>query len=86
MLIGNEFVRRKEQTLVRDGRVGLKPKDGSSVTILVPTLFEMSKAIMKMRCNLKADADEIILEEFSKLEYAMMKMTVDIEYLRGKGQ
>ncbi|MDE1828914.1 MAG: hypothetical protein KGI25_01195 [Thaumarchaeota archaeon] len=79
-------MRREDPLPGRNGRLVSKAKDDSSVTILVPTLFEMSKAIMKMRCDLeKTDVDEKILEEFSRLESALMKMTIDIEYLRRKG-
>lgn len=70
----------------RNSRIVPKARGGSSVTILVPTLFEMSMAVMRMRCSMeKAKASDKVFEEFSKLESAMMKMTVDIEFLRRKG-
>lgn len=86
MLVGNEFVQPVDPSLGRNSRIVIKAKDGSSVTDLVPTLFEMVKIMMKIRCNVdKAEMDDKILEEFSKLESSIMKMTVDIEYLRRKG-
>lgn len=86
MLVGSEFVRGTEQVPRRNGRLVTRAKDGSSATILVPTLFDMSKALMRMRCNLqKEDSADKVLEDFARLESAMMKMTIDIEYLRRKG-
>ena len=47
----------------------------------------MAKTTMKIRCNLeKANMDDYLLEEFSRLESAIVKMTIDIEYLRRKGR
>lgn len=85
MLAGQEFVGDESRIHGRNGRVVVRQK-GVSVTILVPTLFEMAKSVMRMRCALeKAGSDSKTLEELSKVESALMKVTVDIEYLRRKG-
>ncbi|GEM_PF-3588777 len=85
MLLENEFALPVDCSMGRNSRLVVK-KSGSSVTDLVPTLFEMTKIMMKIRCNLgKTDTNDKILKEFSKMESAIIKMTIDIEYLRRKG-
>ncbi|MGI0046991.1 MAG: hypothetical protein ACREBB_07370 [Nitrosotalea sp.] len=70
----------------RNGRLVVRSKESRSVIDLIPTLYDMAKTTMKIRCNLdKTNAGDKMLEDFSKLESAIMKMTVDIEYLRRKG-
>ncbi|HKU33489.1 MAG TPA: hypothetical protein VJR22_06560 [Candidatus Nitrosotalea sp.] len=84
MLVGDEFA-DYGHSLDRKSRQVAKTKDGS-VTDLIPTLFDMTKAMMKIRCNLdEADANDEMLEEFSKIESAIMKMTNQIEYLKRIG-
>ncbi len=84
-MLGDELDHVK-YTSGRNSRLVVKSKEGSSVTDLIPTLYEMAKAIMAIKCDLdKANAGNKMLEDFSKLESAIMKMTVDIEYMRRKG-
>ncbi|MFZ1077103.1 MAG: hypothetical protein WAN47_06710 [Nitrosotalea sp.] len=86
MIIGDEFVDRANSSLVRNSRLVLKSRDGVSVTDLMPTLYDMAKIMMKIQCNLdRTSADDKLLEDLSKIESAIMKMTLDIEYLRRKG-
>lgn len=85
-MIGDEFTGHANSSLVRNSRLVLKLGTDGSVVDLIPTLYDMAKIMMKIQCSLdKTGADEKLLEEFSKMESAMMKMTVDIEYLRRKG-
>ena len=85
-MIGDEFIGHANSSLVRNSRLVLKSRDDNSVTDLMPTLFDMAKIMMKIQCNLdRTSADDKLLEEFSKMESAMMKLTLDIEYLRRKG-
>jgi hypothetical protein len=84
-MIGDEFVGRANSSLVRNSRLVLKSRSGSSVTDLIPTLYDMTKIMMKIQCSLKTSTDDELLEEFSKIGSAIMKMTLDIEYLRRKG-
>jgi hypothetical protein len=85
-MIGDEFIDHANPSLVRNSRLVLKSRDDGSVTDLIPTLFDMAKIIMKIQCNLdRTSADDKLLEEFSKMESAIMKLTLDIEYLRRKG-
>jgi len=85
-MIGDEFIGHANSSLVRNSRLVLKSRDDSSVTDLMPTLFDMAKIMMKIQCNLdRTSADDKLLEEFSKMESAIMKLTLDIEYLRRKG-
>lgn len=85
MLPENGFEEHGNRLFGRNARHTVKTKDGISVTDLIPTLFDMAKTTMKIRCNLeKANMDDTLLEEFSRLESAIVKMTVDIEYLRRK--
>jgi hypothetical protein len=85
-MIGDEFIGHANSSLVRNSRLVLKSRDDSSVTDLIPTLFDMAKIMMKIQCNLdRTSADDKLLEEFSKMESAIMKLTLDIEYLRRKG-
>lgn len=85
-MIGNESIGHANSSLVRNGRLVSKSRDDTSVTDLIPTLFDMAKTMMKIQCNLdRTSIDVKLLEEFSKMESAMMKLTLDIEYLRRKG-
>jgi len=85
-MIGDEFIGHTNSSLVRNSRLVLKSRDDNSVTDLMPTLFDMAKIMMKIQCNLdRTSADDKLLEEFSKMESAIMKLTLDIEYLRRKG-
>lgn len=85
-MIGDEFIGHANSSLVRNSRLVLKSRDDISVTDLIPTLFDMAKIMMKIQCNLdRTSADDKLLEEFSKMESAIMKLTLDIEYLRRKG-
>jgi len=85
-MIGDEFIGHANSSLVRNSRLVLKSRDDNSVTDLMPTLFDMAKIMMKIQCNLdRTSADDKLLEEFSKMESAIMKLTLDIEYLRRKG-
>jgi len=85
-MIGDEFIGHANSSLVRNSRLVLKSRDDSSVTDLMPTLFDMAKIMVKIQCNLdRTSADDKLLEEFSKMESAIMKLTLDIEYLRRKG-
>lgn len=84
MLVGDEFA-DYGHSLYRKSRQVAKTK-GSSITDLIPTLFDMTKAMMKIRCNMdEANANDEMLEEFSKMESAIMKMTNQIEYLKRIG-
>lgn len=86
MMTGDEFIGRANSSLVRNSRLVLKPRDGNSVTDLIPTLYDMAKIMMKIQCNAdRTSTDGKLLEELSKMESAIMKMTLDIEYLRRKG-
>ena len=85
-MIEDEYISHENSSLVRNGRPASKSKDGSSVTDLIPTLFDMAKIMMRIECNLdKKNMDDESLEELSKIASAIMKMTLDIEYLRRKG-
>ena len=85
-MIGDEFIGHANSSLVRNSRLVLKSRDDNSVTDLMPTLFDMAKIMVKIQCNLdRTSADDKLLEEFSKMESAIMKLTLDIEYLRRKG-
>lgn len=85
-MIEDEFIGHANPSLVHNGRLVLKSRDDVSVTGLIPTLFDMAKIMMKIQCNLdRTSADDKLLEEFSKMESAMMKLTLGIEYLRRKG-
>jgi len=85
-MIGDEFIGHANSSLVRNSRLVLKSRDDGSVTDLIPTLFDMAKIMMKIQCSLdRTSVDDKLLEEFSKMESAMMKLTLDIEYLRRKG-
>ncbi|HJT10699.1 MAG TPA: hypothetical protein VJ771_07940 [Candidatus Nitrosotalea sp.] len=84
MLVGDEFA-DSSRSLDRQNELVAKTKDGS-VTDLIPTLFDMTKAVMKIKCNLdKKSADEKMLEDFSKLESAIIEMTGQVEYLKRMG-
>lgn len=86
MMTGDEFIGRANSSLVRNSRLVLKSRDGNSVTDLIPTLYDMAKIMMKIQCNAdRTSTDGKLLEELSKMESAIMKMTLDIEYLRRKG-
>lgn len=86
MIIEDEFIDHANSSLVRNSRLVLKSRDGISVTDLMPTLYDMAKIMMKMQCNLdRTSADDKLLEDLSKMESAIMKMTLDVEYLRRKG-
>ncbi len=86
MIIEDEFIDHANSSLVRNSRLVLKSRDGISVTDLMPTLYDMAKIMMKMQCNLDStSADDKLLEDLSKMESAIMKMTLDVEYLRRKG-
>ena len=85
-MIGDEFIGHANPSLTRNDRLVLKSRDDGSVTDLIPTLFDMAKIMMKIQCSLdRTSVDDKLLEEFSKMESAMMKLTLDIEYLRRKG-
>ncbi len=85
LLTRNEFSYDKN-SFGRNSRLVVKTKDSPSATDLIPTLFEMAKSVMKIRCNLdKTNVDSKVLEEFSNLESDIMKIAVDIEYLNRKG-
>ncbi|MGB6463422.1 MAG: hypothetical protein WBF38_04260 [Nitrosotalea sp.] len=82
----DEFICRANSSLARNSDPALKSKAGSSVTDLIPTLYNMAKIVMKIQCSLDVTSmDDKLLEEFSKIASAIMKMTLDIEYLRRKG-
>ncbi|MGB9002710.1 MAG: hypothetical protein WCC52_02770 [Nitrosotalea sp.] len=86
MITGDEFIGRANSSLVRNSRLVLKSRDGSSVTDLMPILYDMAKIVMKIQCNTdRTSTNDRLLEEISKMESAIMKMTLDIEYLRRKG-
>lgn len=86
MMTGDEFIGRANSSLVRNSRLVLKSRDDNSVTDLIPTLYDMAKIMMKIQCNAdRTSTDGKLLEELSKMESAIMKMTLDIEYLRRKG-
>lgn len=86
MIIEDEFIDHANSSLVRNSRLVLKSRDGISVTDLMPTLYDMAKIMMKMQCDLdRTSADDKLLEDLSKMESAIMKMTLDVEYLRRKG-
>lgn len=86
MMTGDEFIGRANSLLVRNSRLVLKSRDGNSVTDLMPTLYDMAKIMMKIQCSTdRTSIDDKLLEELSKMESAIMKMTLDIEYLRRKG-
>lgn len=85
-MIGDEFIGHANSSLVRNSRLVLKSRTDGSVVDLIPTLYDMAKIMMKIQCSLaKTSTDDKLLEEFSKIESAMMKMAVDIECLRRKG-
>lgn len=85
MLAESELAPVQDPSHVRNSRTRAK-KAGGSATDLVPTLFEMTKALMKIRCSLDREglAAEV-QDEIAALEAAIMKMTVDVNYLRRKG-
>ncbi len=84
MLVGDEFA-GSNNFIDRKNELATKIKDGS-VTDLIPTLFDMTKAVMKIRCNLdKTSADDKMLEDFSKLESTIIEITSQIEYLKRMG-
>ncbi|MDE1726392.1 MAG: hypothetical protein KGH89_03920 [Thaumarchaeota archaeon] len=85
MMVGDEFIDGVISSLKRNSNLILKSKTDSSVTDLIPTLYDMTKIMMKIQCNLEKIGEPSMLEEFSKIESAIMKMTLDIEYLRRKG-
>ncbi len=86
MMIEDEYISHENSSLVRNSRPVSKSKDDSSVTDLIPTLFDMAKIMMRIECNLdKKDMDDESLEELSKIASAIMNMTLAIEYLRRKG-
>ena len=86
VMIGDEFIGRANPSLVSNGRLVLKSRTNDSIVDLIPTLYDMAKIMMKIQCNLtKTSTDDKLLEEFSKIESAIMKMAADIEYLGRKG-
>jgi hypothetical protein len=86
MIIRDEFVGNANVLLARNDRFVPKSRSGSSVTDLIPTLYDMAKIMMRIQSSLdKTCMNEELLEEFSKIASAIMKMTLDIEYLRRKG-
>lgn len=86
VMIGDEFIGHANSSLVRNSRLVLKSGADDSVIDLIPTLYDMTKIMMKIQCSLnKTSTDEKLLEEFSKMGSAIMKMTADVEYLRRKG-
>lgn len=85
MMVGDEFIDGVISSLKQNSNLILKSKTDSSVTDLIPTLYDMTKIMMKIQCNLEKIGEPSMLEEFSKIESAIMKMTLDIEYLRRKG-
>lgn len=85
-MIGDEFIGHANSSLTRNSKLVLKSGTNGSVVDLIPILYDMTKIMMKIQCSLdKTNTDEKLLEEFSKMGSAIMKMTVDIEYLRRKG-
>ncbi|MDE1766897.1 MAG: hypothetical protein KGI27_11610 [Thaumarchaeota archaeon] len=83
----NEFAEYSRLSFGRNARHTVKTRDKSSVIDLIPTLFDMAKTTMNIRCDLdKANVDYKILEDLSRLESAIVKMTSDIEHMRRKGQ
>jgi len=86
MMTGDEFIGRANYSLVRNSRLVLKSKYGSSITNLMPILYDMAKIVMKIQCNTdRISTDDKLLEDLSKMESAIMKMTLSIEYLKRKG-
>ncbi|MGI0086373.1 MAG: hypothetical protein ACREBI_00215 [Nitrosotalea sp.] len=82
MMIEDELIGR-ERSIGQNSRLVLESKDASSVTDLIPTLYDMAKIMMRIRCGLgKTSADDKLVEEFSKMESAIVKMTFDVECLR----
>lgn len=81
-MIEEEFIGRG-RSQGQESRLVLKTKNASSVTDLIPNLYDMAKIMMRIRCGIdKTRADDRLLEEFSKMESAIMKMALDVESLR----
>ncbi|MDE1867636.1 MAG: hypothetical protein KGI08_08020 [Thaumarchaeota archaeon] len=85
MMIGDEFIDDTISSLKRNNNLVLKSKIDISVTDLISTLYDMTKIMMKIQCNIEKTGESSMPEEFSKIWSAIMKMTLDIEYLRRKG-
>lgn len=86
MLSGSELAPVHDPSHVRNSRVTTKKK-GAAAVDLVPTLFEMTKILMKIRCSIDRSGIAGELEpEIGALEAAIMKMTVDVNQIRRKAR
>lgn len=57
-----------------------------SIASLVPTLFAMTKTVMRIRCSMaRGESANKVQELVSMLESSILNMALDVEYLRKRG-
>lgn len=83
MLLENGHLVKEVGPTERSGMGMIPSLKDPSITSLVPALFEMTKTVMRIRCSMaRGESANKVQDLVSVLESSILRMALDVEYLR----
>ncbi|HJU13017.1 MAG TPA: hypothetical protein VJ792_00990 [Candidatus Nitrosotalea sp.] len=83
MLLESKQLVKDAKLIASSASDPLRFREEASVTSLIPVLFEMTKTVMRIRCSMARGEKAYKVQDLvSVLESSILRMAVDIEYLR----